>query len=98
MILKCFFWIFLSIAFCLGVHSFFIYLTNIYTYKKVKYLGVVENIKYQQIINELKKKNVQLEENLKLNDNITNIDKDDPVLTLEINEMKNSLIEIMLNS
>ena len=91
MILKTVFWIFISIAFCMGVHCFLIQLNNIYAYKKVKYLGAVENVKYQQIIDELKKCEVQKEQKLIQNDTNDNI-------SLEMNEMKNSLIEIMKNS
>jgi translation elongation factor EF-Tu-like GTPase len=75
------------VSLCVSVHYIIISLNRIFTVKKIKYLGVFENEKYQEIINELKK----------------NEDKPvvEPQLTAEMEEMedmKNSLIEIMRNS
>jgi hypothetical protein len=75
------------VSLCVSVHYIIISLNRIFTVKKIKYLGVFENEKYQEIINELKK----------------NEDKQvvEPQLTAEMEEMedmKNSLIEIMRNS
>jgi hypothetical protein len=60
-------------------------LNSVFTVKKIKYLGVFENEKYQDIINELKK-NEQDKQIV------------EPQLTEEMEDMKNSLIEIMRNS
>jgi len=87
MILKILCWICLSVSLCVSVHYIIISLNRIFTVKKIKYLGVFENEKYQEIINELKKN----EDKLVV----------EPQLTAEMEEMedmKNSLIEIMRNS
>ncbi len=78
-------WICLSMSLCVTVHYIIISLNSVFAVKKIKYLGVIENEKYQEIINELKK-NEQ--------------DKHvvEPQLTDEMEDMKNSLIEIMRNS
>lgn len=88
MILKILCWICLSVSLCVSVHYIIISLNRIFTVKKIKYLGVFENEKYQEIINELKK-NEQDKQVV------------EPQLTTEMEEMedmKNSLIEIMRNS
>ena len=88
MILKILCWICLSMSLCVTVHYMIIRLNSIFTVKKIKYLGVFENEKYQEIINELKK-NEQDKQVV------------EPQLTTEMEEMedmKNSLIEIMRNS
>jgi hypothetical protein len=75
------------VSLCVSVHYIIISLNRIFTVKKIKYLGVFENEKYQEIINELKKN----EDKLVV----------EPQLTAEMEEMedmKNSLIEIMRNS
>ena len=85
MIFKILCWICLSVSLCLTVHYIIISLNSVFTVKKIKYLGVFENEKYQDIINELKK-NEQDKQVV------------EPQLTDEMEDMKNSLIEIMRNS
>jgi hypothetical protein len=63
-------------------------MNSIFTIKKIKYLGVFENEKYQEIINELKKSEQEQHHNQVV----------EPQLTDEMVDMKNSLIEIMRNS
>ena len=88
MILKILCWICLSMTLCVSVHYIIISLNSSFTVKKIKYLGVFENEKYQEIINELRK-NEQDKQIV------------EPEITAEMEEMedmKNSLIEIMRNS
>jgi hypothetical protein len=85
MFLKILCWICLSVSLCVSVHYIIISLNSVFTVKKIKYLGVFENEKYQDIINELKK-NEQDKQIV------------EPQLTEEMEDMKNSLIEIMRNS
>ena len=84
-------WICLSVTFCVTVHYIIISLNSVYAIKKIKYLGVFENEKYQEIINELKKNEV-VQEHHKHKQFI------EPQLSEEMEDMKNSLIEIMRNS
>ena len=88
MILKILCWICLSMSLCVSVHYIIISLNSSFTVKKIRYLGVFENEKYQEIINELRK-NEQDKQIV------------EPEITAEMEEMedmKNSLIEIMRNS
>lgn len=98
MILKIMLWIFSSFAFCVGCHRIFIYINSIYTYKKVKYLGVIENQKYQEIIDELQKNEILQKKQCLIQKNPKIKSESDDGLSKEMIDMKNSLIEIMQNS
>ena len=60
MILDIIFCIFISILMIISLHSFYYYLKDNYTIKKIKYLGQFQNEKYQEIINELKNQSPKL--------------------------------------
>ena len=65
-------------------------LNGIYTNKKIKYLGEFENEKYQEIINQLQKK-----EECRVQKYGYDYQAE---LTEEMTAMKNSLIELMNNT
>lgn len=81
MILKILGWVFISISICIFTHYLFVKFSRLYLHKKVKYLGVFENRKYQELIDECK--------------NIENKRYDNKQLSNEIDNMKTSLIELM---
>jgi hypothetical protein len=83
-------WVCLSITFCVSIHFVIIRLNGIYTNKKIKYLGEFENEKYQEIINQLEKKE---------HCRVQKYDYDyQAELSEEMTTMKNSLIELMNNT
>lgn len=79
-------WACLSLSLCVCVHYVFNNLNSLYSRKKIRYLGVFENKKYQELIDECK--NIDI----KRQDNNSSLD-------VEFNDenvnMKNSLIELM---
>lgn len=79
-------WACLSLSLCVCVHYVFNNLNSLYSRKKIKYLGVFENKKYQELIDECKSIDSRRQDHTSSLDYKFNDETDN---------MKNSLIELM---
>jgi hypothetical protein len=82
-------YIFSSIIAMISIHYLYDFIKGNYTKKKIRYLGQFQNTKYQEILNELK--------NREIGNKLINIDENnhDFISSIEKDEMEQSLLNLI---